>query len=135
LSTNDFFLLGLNAQPAIEESSGELIPFLTSPPMPGARSGDELLSTLLGGGIGQGGVYQLTSFPITRFNGVPLPLDSRIRFANPSRWLQGGMESRLFTISVEGTSKYFSWDAHAPVGKTPHNFYHINQKGMYSVFG
>ena len=66
-STNDFFLLGLNVQPAIEESSGELIPLLTSPPTPGTRSGDALLSALLGGGLGQSGVYQLTSFPITRF--------------------------------------------------------------------
>ena len=85
--------------------------------------------------VGGGGIYQLTSFPISRFNGIPLPLDSRIRFADPMRWLGKGMESRLFTISIDGTKKFFSWDAHFPVGNTPHSYYHVNQKGMFSVFG
>ncbi len=74
-------------------------------------------------------------FPISRFNGIPLPLDSSIRFADPMRWLGNGMESRLFTISIDGTKKFFSWDAHFPVGNTPHAYYHVNQKGMFSVFG
>ena len=138
LGTHDFFLLGLNAMPVVESQPGQFSPFLaqakssTGTTAPG--NDNPWLSAALGGGS-KGGVYQLMSFPLSRFNGVPLPVDSRIRFADPSRWLQGGMESRLFTVSVDGTKKYYSWDAHAPVGKTPHDFYHVNQKGMASVFG
>lgn len=115
LSGGDRLLLGLSAQPAIERSSGAL--------------------DALGAATSGAGVHQLTRFPIARFNGIALPAGSRIRFADPARWFQGGLESRLFTISVDGTSKYFSWDAHVPVGKTVHAFYHVNQKGMFSVFG
>lgn len=81
------------------------------------------------------GVYQLMSFPLTRFNGVALPQGMSIRFAEPSRWFQKGtMESRLFTIATKGKAHY-AWDAHYPVGKTPHEFYHVNTKGMFSLFG
>jgi hypothetical protein len=45
------------------------------------------------------------------------------------------METRLFTTTVKGTNKFYAWDAHVPVGHHPHNYYHINQKGMHSVFG
>jgi hypothetical protein len=114
-SGNDRMLLGLFAQPAFEESSGVL----------GA----------IAVGAGRAGTYQLMQFPISRFSGIPLPADSRIRFADPGRWFGGGMESRLFTISVGETKKYFSWDAHNPAGKTAHDFYHVNQKGMFNVFG
>jgi hypothetical protein len=136
LSGGSYVLLGLNAQPAMELSSGVLTPVLPRSPVQvprGDRSG--LAEALLGGGIAGAGVHQLTQFPIARFNGIPLPIDARIRFANPGRWLSGALESRLFTISVEGTNKFFSWDAHAPVGNTPHDFFHVNQKGMFQVFG
>lgn len=114
-SGNERTLLGLFAEPALESSSGAL----------GA----------LAAGAGRAGTYQLMQFPISRFNGIALPPQSSIRFADPSRSFQGGMESRLFTISVEQTNKYFSWDAHDPVGKTVHDFYHVNQKGMFNVAG
>jgi|GEM_PF-4562862 len=45
------------------------------------------------------------------------------------------MESRLFTISKSGVNKFYSWDAHVPVGNHPHNYYHVNQKGMHNIFG
>ena len=74
-------------------------------------------------------------FPIGRLNGVALPAGSSVRFADPTRWFRGAMETRLFTVSVSGTNKYYAWDAHVPVGNHPHNFYHVNQKGMHAVFG
>jgi hypothetical protein len=136
LGGSGFILLGLNAQPALELSSGNLAPVLPKSPVqvPG-RDQFGLSDALLGGGIAGGGIHQLMKFPIARFNGIPLPMDARIRFADPARWLSGALESRLFTISVEGTNKFYSWDAHAPVGNTPHNFFHVNQKGMFQVFG
>jgi hypothetical protein len=118
LSTNDVFLMGLNAIPGVEGASGQ------STPLFGSNFG-----TL----FGSAGVYQLSTFPLTRFNGIPLPTGSRIRFADPSRWFSVGMESRLLTISVDGTKKFFSWDAHLPVGNKPHAYYHVNQQGMASV--
>jgi hypothetical protein len=114
-SGGDRTLVGLFAEPALESSSGAM----------GA----------LTAGASRAGTYQLMQFPISRFNGIALPAESSIRFADPSRWFQGGMESRLFTISVAETNKYFSWDAHNPVGKTVHDFYHVNQKGMFNVTG
>jgi hypothetical protein len=136
LSRNDLFLLGLNASPAVEQSSGQLLPFLPGPGIASqAADRGAFLGSLLGGGVAGGGVYQLVKFPIARFNGIPLPANASIRFADPSRWLSSASETRLFTISIDGTNKFYSWDAHAPVGKTPHDFYHVNQKGMYSVFG
>jgi len=66
------------------------------------------------------------------FNEVPAlttVIMGRIRFADPARWLGKGMESRLFTISVEGTKQFFSWDAHFPVGEVSHPYYPVNQKG------
>ena len=89
LSGDDRILVGLFAQPALESSSGAL--------------------NALGAGASGAGIYQFMQFPIARFNGIPLPANSRIRFADPSRWFQGGMESRLATISVENTSKFFAW--------------------------
>jgi hypothetical protein len=75
LTTNDHLLLGLRATPAIEEVSGRLNPILA----PGSVGpGSSWLSSM--GGLGGGGIYQLMSFPIARFNGIPLPMGSRIRF-------------------------------------------------------
>ncbi|WP_218188325.1 hypothetical protein, partial [Desulfosarcina cetonica] len=129
LSTEDRVLVGLNALPAIEDGSGSLLPFVPpSSPKQGANRGD------LFGLVRGAGAYQLTSFPVARFNGVSLPPGMRIRFADASRWLQPGvMESRLFTIFTNG-KQFYSWDAHTPVGKTPHSFYHVNQKGMFATF-
>jgi hypothetical protein len=137
LSGNDRFFLRLAAAPAFEESGGNLVPFVgptptaPPPPPPGKRI---VAGAVLGGGLPGSGIYQFMRFPISRFNGIALPPDVTIRFADPGRWFGPGMESRLFTISVEGTTKYYSWDAHAPVGKTPHDFYHVNQKGMFNAF-
>jgi hypothetical protein len=130
LSEDGRILVGLNAMPAIETSSGDLMSLLAPPSQrPGAGVGDAL------GLLRGAGVYQLTRFPIARFNGVALPSTTTIRFADPGRWFQpGAMESRLFTITTNGRN-YYSWDAHLPVGSTPHNYYHVNQKGMYSLFG
>jgi len=130
LSGDSQLLVSLNAQPAIEDGSGNLLPLLPPPPSYLASDPAKLFGLLRGAGI-----HQLMSFPIARFNGIGLPPGAQIRFADPSRWFQAGaMESRLFTISTNG-KQYYSWDAHSPVGKTPHDFYHINQKGMYGVFG
>jgi hypothetical protein len=120
LSESRVVLLGLNAQPAVEQSSGGLTSFLS--PVPGAA-------------VGGGGIHQLLSFPISRFNGVPLPADSRIRFGDPSRWLKGLPETRMFTVEIGGTRKFYSWDGHAPVGNKPHAFYHVNHKGTTAMFG
>ena len=132
-STADMFLLGLNARPAIEVGPGQLAPF--GPPPPPAFPPQSGNAFWPGSILGGAGIYQLQSFPITRFNGIGLPASSRIRFADPGRWFGNAMESRLFTISVDNTKKFFSWDAHAPVGNKVHDFFHVNQKGMYSVFG
>ena len=77
------------------------------------------------------GIYQLGTYPISRFMGVTLPPGSRIRFADP--FFAG--ESRLVTIFEQGTKHFYAWDAHGPVGATPHSFYHINQGGMHGLFG
>jgi LysM repeat protein len=82
-------------------------------------------------GVLTSGMSQLGTYPISRFMGVNLPAGSRIRFADPT--FAG--DSRLFTIFEPGTKRFFAWDGHAPVGGTPHNFYHVNQKGMYGLFG
>jgi hypothetical protein len=137
LSGSDRYFLRLAAAPAFEESAGNLIPFAgptaaVQPPRTGDRS--SVGGPLLGRGLPGGSIYQFIRFPITRFNGIALPPEATIRFADPGRWFGPGMESRLFTISIEGTTKYYSWDAHVPVGKTPHDFYHVNQKGMFNVF-
>ncbi|ALG08273.1 hypothetical protein [Kibdelosporangium phytohabitans] len=89
-------------------------------------------------GLFRSGVYQLGTYPVSRFMGVTLPANSRIRFANPAwpnQWkFKPGLprDTRLFEVYVEGTKKFFAWDAHAtPAGsKVPHPFYHVNQKGM-----
>jgi hypothetical protein len=128
LAGNETFLLGLQATPATEGSSGGLTPFLSGY----GDSGQSGLIPSIPRGLG---AYQLTSFPISRFNGIQLPAGSRIRFADPARWLKGALESRLVSISVDGTkNKVFAWDAHAPVGQASHGFYHVNQQGMYNVF-
>jgi LysM repeat protein len=82
-------------------------------------------------GVLTSGVYQLGTYPISRFMGINLPAGSRIRFADP----HFAGDSRLFTIFEPGTKRFLAWDGHAPVGGTPHNFYHVNQKGMYGLFG
>lgn len=127
-STSDLFVLGLDAAPALEQGSGQLLPL-------GPGAGSSLLPGLFGGGVPGAGMYQLMSFPVSRFNGIPLPAGSSIRFADPGRWFGGAMETRLFTISVDGTKKFFSWDAHLPVGNKIHPYYHVNQKGMAAVMG
>jgi hypothetical protein len=83
------------------------------------------------------GVYQLGSYPISRFNGVSLPPGSRVRFADVGRAMKGQMDSRLVTIFERGTKRYYAWDAHLPVpgAKVSHPFYHVNQKGMHGLFG
>jgi hypothetical protein len=86
-------------------------------------------------GLARAGTYQLPSFALSRFNGVPLPAGAEIRFADINRWFAGQLESRLFTISQRGTSKYYAWDFHAPVGNHPHPLYHVNQSGMHGTFG
>jgi hypothetical protein len=130
LSVESRILFGLDAQPVIESGSGRYLPFLPPSPSAEGTSTGDVLGLLRGAGV-----HQLMSFPVARFNGVALPPGMSIRFADPARWFQAGaMESRLFTISTNG-KQYYAWDAHSPVGKTPHDFYHVNQKGMYSLFG
>jgi hypothetical protein len=86
-------------------------------------------------GMTRAGTYQLPSFGLSRFNGVALPAGAEIRFADINRWFAGHLESRLFTISQRGTSRYYAWDFHAPVGNHPHPLYHVNQSGMHGTFG
>lgn len=86
-------------------------------------------------GLGRAGTYQMPSFGLSRINGVPLPAGAEIRFADINRWFAGHLESRLFTVSQRGTSKYYAWDFHAPVGNHPHPLYHVNQSGMHGTFG
>jgi hypothetical protein len=128
LSENRSILVGLNALPAFEDGSGTFLPLFAPPSQPSGFGTVDALGLLRGAGV-----YQLTRFPIARFNGVALPPGTSIRFADPGRWFEGAMESRLFTIS--NGNKFYSWDAHDPVGNTLHDFYHVNQKGMYSLFG
>ena len=116
--TNRQIIVG-RAIAAYESSAEELFSFEATP-----------LSLL-----GKTGVYQLTTFPITRFNGVPLPPGARIRFADRTRLFKGVMPKRLFEILSGDGKGYYAWDAHAPVGKTPHDFYHVNQKGRHGLFG
>lgn len=125
MSTNEMFLLGLDATASVEVSPANFMPLY--------QPSTSLASFLTG--IGRGGTYQLMQFPVGRLNGVALPAGSRIRFADPSRWFRGAMESRLFTVSEVGASRFYAWDAHLPVGRHPHNFYHVNQRGMHAVFG
>lgn len=86
-------------------------------------------------GLARAGTYQLPSYALSRFNGVPLPPGAQLRFADINRWFSGQLESRLFTITRRGTSKYYAWDYHAPVGHHPHPLYHVNQSGMHGTFG
>jgi hypothetical protein len=128
LAGNETFLLGLQATPATEGSSGGLTPFLSGY----GDSGPSGLIPSIPRGLG---AYQLTSFPISRFNGIQLPAGSRIRFADPARWFARGLESRLISVSIKGRpGKFFAWDAHMPEGKVSHDFYHANQEGMFNVF-
>ena len=116
-STNDLFVLGLDAAPAIEEGSDQLLPI--GPSTGGTGSGD----------------IPTDELPYLTVQRLPLPAGSSIRFADPGRWFSSAMETRLFTISVDGTKKFFSWDAHLPVGNKRHPYYHVNQKGMAAVMG
>jgi len=130
MSAGGQVLLSVNAQPVIEDGSGRYLPF--APPTAAGKgtSADDVFGLLRGAGV-----YQLMSFPVARFNGIALPPGMAIRFADPRRWFQAGaMESRMFTISTNG-KQFYAWDAHSPVGKTPHDFYHVNQKGMHNLFG
>ena len=125
-ATNETFLLGVNGTPAVEVAPASMVP-LYQP--------SDSLSTALGVGVARAGTYQLMQFPIGRLNGVTLPANSSIRFADPTRWFRGAMETRLFSVSVSGTKKYYAWDAHVPVGHRPHDFYHVNHNGMHALFG
>lgn len=130
LSADDRLFIGLNAQPVIDGGTGGFLPFGVPEARPGGTGAADLLGLVRGAGV-----YQLMSFPVARFNGVALPSGMAIRFADPLRWIQpAAMESRLFTIFTNG-KQYYSWDAHNPVGKTPHDFYHVNQKGLAALFG
>jgi hypothetical protein len=84
-------------------------------------------------GLFGSGVYQLGTHPISSLNGVALPPGTRIRFADPSFPLR--TQTRVLTLFQPGTKRYYAWDAHLPVGKTPHNFWHVNQQGMHGLFG
>lgn len=127
LSVDGRMLLELNATPVVDCGSDCFLPL--TPPAAGGFDAMDAFGLLRGAGA-----YQLATFPIARFNGIGLPADASIRFADPSRWLQpGAMESRLLTITTNG-KQYYSWDAHAPVGKTPHDYFHVNQKGTYALF-
>ena len=93
--TNRQIIVG-RAIAAYESSAEELFSFEATP-----------LSLL-----GKTGVYQLTTFPITRFNGVPLPPGARIRFADRTRLFKGVMPKRLFEILSGDGKGYYAWDAH-----------------------
>jgi len=94
-------------------------------------------------GIFRSGIYQLGTYPVSRFMGVSLPTGARIRFANPAwpnQWkFRPGLprDTRLFEVFEPGTKRFFAWDAHVtpPGSVTPHPFYHVNQKGMHGLFG
>lgn len=81
------------------------------------------------------GVYQLGTYPISRFQGVALPAGSRIRFADPRFPIHA--QTRVMTIFVPGTNKYYAWDLHSlPVGSGAPPTWHVNQKGMSAgLFG
>lgn len=125
LSGGSVQLLGIDALPVIEHSPGVSSPVHAAGVLPFSAPG---------GAIGGVGVHQLMRFPISRFNGVHLPAGTRIAFGDLARWVKGMTETRMLTLTVDGTSKFHSWDAHAPVGKTAHDFFHVNQKGMFDVF-
>lgn len=95
---------------------------------------DRVEASALFGGT-RAGTYQLPSFGLSRLNGVALPAGSEVRFADINRWFSGQLESRLFTVSQRGTSRYYAWDFHPPVGNHPHPLYHVNQSGMHGTFG
>jgi hypothetical protein len=87
-------------------------------------------------GFSRAGTYQLLRFPVQRFNGVALPFDAQLRFADHNRWFKGQLESRLFTIfKTASPKKAYAWDHHLPTGKVQHPLWHINQDGMKAVFG
>jgi len=87
-------------------------------------------------GFSRAGTYQLMRFPLQRFNGVTLPFDAQIQFADHNRWFARQMESRLFEVLKTGnTKKYYAWDYHLPVGKMQHDLWHINQEGFHGVYG
>jgi len=92
-------------------------------------------------GVWRSGIFQLGTFPISQFSGTSLPSGSRVRFADPAfgaQWrFRSGMpaDTRFMTIYSTTNKRFYSWDAHAPVGSTPHDFYHVNQKGMHGLFG
>ena len=94
-------------------------------------------------GVFRSGIYQLGTFPVSRFLGRSLPAGSRIRFATPTwpaQWkFRPGLpaDTRLVEVFEPGTKRFFAWDAHVtPVGSSkPHPFYHVNQKGMHGLFG
>jgi len=79
------------------------------------------------------GIYQLGTYPISRFNGVNLNPGTRIRFADPRFPMKS--QTRMLTLFEPGTKRYFAWDYHLPAGKKPHPLWHINQKGMSGLFG
>lgn len=86
-------------------------------------------------GVLSTGVYLLDSYPLSSFNGIALPPNARIRFRSEFGRVLRGNDSQLVTIFEKGTNRFYAWDAHMPVGGTPHDFYHYNQKGMAKIFG
>lgn len=94
-------------------------------------------------GVFRSGLYQLGTYPVSKFMGVNLPTGARIRFANPTwpnQWkFKPGLpkDTRLFEVFEPATNRFFAWDAHVtpPGSTTPHPFYHVNQKGMHPLFG
>ncbi len=84
-------------------------------------------------GLFTSGVYQLSTYPISRFQGVSLPTGSRIRFADPRFPIRA--QTRVMTIFVPGTRKYYAWDIHSmPVGSNNPPIWHVNQRGMSQGF-
>jgi hypothetical protein len=90
--------------------------------------------------IVSGGMHQLTSFPVSKLYGVDLPRPMRIQFANAVVGFKhtlktGEFSTRLAQLYEPGTSRFIAWDGHLPASdcKTPHDFYHMNQKGGYAI--
>jgi hypothetical protein len=128
----DFATLVVNGTPAAAEGAENV----TALQAPWQRLRGSAVSGLL-----QSGIYQLGTYPVSNWMGRALPSGSRIRFADPTfggqwRFRPGPPgDTRFMTIFEPGTKRFYAWDAHAPVGATPHDFYHVNQKGMHGIFG
>lgn len=121
--TGDLATLLINGQPvALEAAAG----------IAGLQRPWERVRNSAAHGLFGSGVYQLGTYPISSLNKVSLPSGTRIRFADPSFPLR--TQTRVLTLFQPGTRRYYAWDAHLPVGRTPHNFWHVNQQGMHGLF-